>query len=207
MGESADELKNSPPFGRPQRQISKTKNFSENSNNINDKVELISAAVLQGNTESKQEMAALMVKIMEVLTNVDGLRVLTQGNFAALATAITRLRLPENYRAAGFAHRLYSLSQYKAEQGLVNLFLLSNIAPPRTINKPLLGRNVNGNLTAISITGIVNSLQEKPPIPEKFIDLEMRTIITRVEAIILADSGVDGGLLNGQPPPLGGFVA
>lgn len=207
LGETEDQLRNMPPLGRPQRQVSKMKNFGEMGNSVGDKVEMLTAAVLQGHTETKEQMAQIMVSAANILGSEENLRRLTQANFNSLRQIIARMNVPKNYRAAGFTHRLFSLDQYRAEQGLINLFLLSNLPMDRSLNAPLITVNAQGNVRGRpSLVQIVNSMQAAGGNPAKFLDIQMRAIIPRASAIILVNGGVDGGLLDNAVAPPGGWV-
>ena len=195
LGESADQLKNRPPFGRPQRQVSQMKNFSQQSNNVNDRVELLSAVVLQGFTDTRQKSAQVMAAVAALLNNINNLSQMTKDNFDAIRIIIERLAIPKDWRSAGLPQRLYSLRQYRLNQGFVNLYLLSNIPTGRTVNFPLVGITDVRTPRDVSLVQIVNSLQSG-----KFLDIETRTIISRDAAAELVRNGVDGGLLDGLVP-------
>ena len=159
-GETDEQLEKTPPLGRPQRQISKTKNFAQQGESVNDKVEMLTAAVLQGNTETKEQMAEITASVARVLGSNVSLQQLTHSNMRSLQEIIRHLNLPKNYRSAGFLHQLFDLDQYRNEQGLVNLYLLSNVPADRTLNNPLVKYNNQGDITSRTpLTGIVNALQ------------------------------------------------
>tara|TARA_R110000851_G_scaffold119581_3_gene247422 strand:- start:275 stop:1462 length:1188 start_codon:yes stop_codon:yes gene_type:complete len=207
LGETEDQLRNMPPLGRPQRQVSKMKNFGEQGNSVNDKVEMLTAAVLQGHTETKEQMAQIMVSAAGILGSEENLRRLTQANFNSLRQIIGRMNVPKNYRAAGFTHRLFSLEQYRDEQGLVNLFLLSNLPMDRSLNTPIATYNARGDIRGRpTLIQIVNSMQAAGGNPGKFLDIQLRGIIPRSSAIDLVNDGLDGGMLNNVVAPPGGWV-
>ena len=134
-GDTAQDLINSPPLGRPQRQVSKMRNFGEQGQSVNDKIELLSAVVLQGNTETiyKEQMARILVATAQILDSEENLRSLTQENFQTLERIIDRMFIPKDWRANKFTHELYNVDQFRAQQGLINLYLLSNLPADRSL--------------------------------------------------------------------------
>ena len=208
-GETPDDLVAMPPFGRPQRQVSQTKNFAQQGESVNNQVEILTAAVLQGHTETKEQMAEITASVARILGSNNNLQQLSRSNMGSLQEIIRRMNVPKNYRSAGFLHQLFDLAQYRNEQGLVNLYLLSNVPADRTLNNPLVKYDAQGVvLSRTPITGVVNALQAVPArnVVGHFLNLGDRSIIPRSTAIRLVQSGVDNGQLGGRDPPPGGWV-
>jgi hypothetical protein len=208
-GETPDNLVQMPPFGRPQRQVSQTKNFAQQGESVNNQVEILTAAVLQGHTETKEQMAEITASVARILGSNNNLQQLSRSNMGSLQEIIRRMNVPKNYRSAGFLHQLFDLAQYRNEQGLVNLYLLSNVPADRTLNNPLVKYDAQGVvLSRTPITGVVNALQAVPArnVVGHFLNLGDRSIITRSTAIRLVQRGVDNGQLGGRDPPPGGWV-
>ena len=151
-GETAQQLLYNPPLGREQRKVSKMTNFAEQGVDLDTKLQRISSAVRQGRDESKVEMAniaAEMARILGDLTNFDNW---TTAQLTTIKNTVDRLGIPKNYRTARFMHRLFAWDQYRAQQGLINLFLLSNVASNRSLEDPLLSSQANGNFTTMKIS-------------------------------------------------------
>ena len=72
-GETIEQLRNNPPFGREQRKVSKMTNFAEQSVDLDTKLQRISSSVRQGRDETKVEMANIAAEIARILTDVGNL--------------------------------------------------------------------------------------------------------------------------------------
>jgi hypothetical protein len=134
-GESAEQLRQMPPLGRAQRQVSQMKNIGQSSNN---KIEMLSAMVLQGNTENKRDLATLIAATAEVLGNIENLEKISIQQYNQIRVIIGRLNIPKNYRVYGFTHRIFNWDQYREQQGFINLYLLSNVFAERSLGQPLI---------------------------------------------------------------------
>jgi hypothetical protein len=91
--ETPDDLAQMPPFGRPQRQVSQTKNFAQQGMQLNERVDMLSAAVLQGRTESKEDMGRVMASIANILGSVRDVEQLTSANFSSLRRVIASINI------------------------------------------------------------------------------------------------------------------
>ena len=112
---------------------------------------------------------------------------MTSAQLTVIKNTVDRLGIPKNYQTAGFTHRLFTWNQYKPQQGLINLFLLSNIEPNRSLEEPLLSSQQNGTFTTMKISSMVSALQ-RPGAGIRYLDLETRTVITQAEAYALANA-------------------
>lgn len=200
-GESDERIKQMPPFGRPQRQVTRMRNIGMIGKNINNDIETLSAVVLQSATETKAEIGSIIATLAKILGSEENIKQLTQENLEAIARVTVRVNMPADYRNAGFKQRINSLRQYRDERGLINLYLLSNLPPGRTLNTPLIKINNQEVITGTpSIENINSNFRDG-----SFLDLETRTLIPREIAIQLIETGIDGGLLDGEEEPPGGF--
>ena len=111
----------------------------------------------------------------------------------------------ESPQTAGFTHRIFTIRQYRAQQGLINLFLLSNVDQNRSLEEPLLSSQPNGSFVPMKISSMVTALG-RPGAGVKYLDIETRTVITQAEAFALANAGVDNGQIDDQDPPGGKWV-
>ena len=202
-GESKESIMRMPPFGRPQRQITRMRNIGQIGQNINNDIETLSAAVLQSSTENKTEQGKIVATLAKILGTEDNIKQISEKNLEAIKRVSIRVNIPGDYRVAGFKQRLYSKREYKENQGLINLFLLSNIPPGLTLDNPLTKVDAKGAITSRpTLFNIIATLSSGDG---SFIDLETRSVIPRITAISLVEAGVDEGKLDGQEEPPGGF--
>lgn len=204
-GETTEQLRNNPPFGREQRKVSKITNFADQSVDLDTKLQRISSSVRQGRDETKVEMANIAAEVARILTDVGNLDAMTSTQLAAISAVINRMSLPKSPQTAGFTHRIFSGRQYRQQQGLINLFLLSNVDQNRSLEEPLLSSQPNGTFAPMKISSMVTALG-RPGAGVKYLDLETRTVITQDEAYALANAGVDNGKIDDRDPPPGGWV-
>jgi hypothetical protein len=211
LGETDEQLKRNPPFGRPQRTIKKRINFGEAKLSMDGSLSAIKAAVDAGRAETIEQKRLLGLEIARVLGSTENIRRLTGQNLGVLKDAISRIRVPKNYIANGFDHRIFGNAQYLAQQGLITLFLLAN--PKITnLNLPIRSENSrNPNPDAdswISLNSLVSALR-RPGDRARYLDLATRRLITKATALRMVRAGVDNGLLDGVPlaPPVPGAAA
>lgn len=205
LGETLEQIKNNPPLGRPQRKVSKMTNFGAQGLSIDDKIEQLKRATEQGQAESKRDMAQLIANAALLVSNVQGLQLLSQAAINDLRATILRLNIPKNYRAMGFQHRFFILQQYKQQAGMINLFLLSNleqIQPPRNFQAPIISFTLGmGASNTINIADLGQQLRKTDARPGRILDLQTRSIYHFDDAVNAVNQGVDDGKLNGQNAP------
>jgi len=213
-GETEAQIREKLPLGRPQRKISKMTNFGEQSLSVDDKLELLKTAALQGSADNKNSMARLIASTASILSDVDSLKSITSTGYADLKQLVSRMFIKKNWAEAGFKQRIWSYEEYRRESGLINLFLLSNIevsnVDGRTLEKPVVSFNDMGNLTGrLSIVSLATALNPKGPIgnrtPSRYLDLQLKAIIPFNAVVRLANQGVDNGMINGEPRPEEGW--
>ena len=205
LGETLDQIKASPPFGRPQRKIDKMVNFATAGLTQDDKLEAVKSAVDNGFLNNRADAQQLTAQVALILGDIAGLSTITQTGLNDLDIVIRKLNVPANWKEV-FPNRIFSVDQYRGQSGLINLFLLSNLDKfNRRLDRPVFMYDEQLKPTGyVSITQIINNLQSKVSgnsRVSKFLDLELRGIIPENVAIDLANSGVDQGLLNGRKPP------
>jgi len=203
-GETDEQIRMNPPFGRPQRKVSKNVNFAQQGLDMTDKLETLQTAIVQGAAESKADLAQVAAQLALVVGNADDMKQVNAENRAQIDEILKRVAIPRDWRAAGFKHRLYSVNQYRAESGLINLYLLSNLGSTRSFDRPIY---VKDTRNPVSIHQIVNNLSRNDSTgkAQKFLDLKTRLIISSSEAMELANQGVDGGVLNDREAPPDGW--
>ena len=177
-------------------------NFAEQAVDLDTKINRLGSSIRQGRDESKLDLADIAVEMTRILGDLTNFDNWTTAQLTTIKNIVDRLGIPKNYRTAGFTHRLFTWSQYKPQQGLINLFLLSNVDSNRSLEEPLLSSQQNGTFTTMKISSMVSALQ-RPGAGIRYLDLETRTVITQDEAYALANAGVDNGQINDQDPPNG----
>ena len=210
-GETPEQIEQTPPLGRPQRKISRMVNFGAQGLSIEDKIEQLNSAITQGHADSKKDVGELTANVALLLGNVGQLRNMTQSGFNQLNQLIRQMTVPKHWRAMGFTHRLFNLRQYREDAGLINLYILSNLSNlpgGRTFKEPLISYNEAGDIVGrTTFLNMVQNLGSKvrgnARVPGRYLDLETKAIIPFKAAVMLANSGVDNGQLNGQDPPSG----
>ena len=205
-GRSPQEIENI--IGR-QRQITKRVNLADASLAVEDKIELLERAVKSGFDNTREGLSAIVGQTSLLLSDGSFLDKMTNEDLNRLKEVLRGIDMPRDYRRAGFSHRIYNLPQYRDESGLINLFIMTHLERPRTLAAPLLGIPTQRGVFSPLLTGYINymSAGDRGATPEKYIDLEERRFITRKEAMRLANEGVDGGVLGGEPRPVGGWDA
>ena len=206
-GETPLQINANPPFGRPQRKVSRMTNFGAMGNlSIDDKMEQLQVAVYQGNADNRNEIAQIIANTAMLLGNVGQLQNMTQTGYNSLQQAIGRMNIPKNWRAMGFQHRYFTLQQYKLNAGLINLFLLSNLNeyPDRTFLEPIKSFYKGAMyFETFNIADLAVRMAKRQNQPSKILDLQTRSIYHFEDIVPLINEGADDGLLNGQQPPSG----
>ena len=197
-GETEAQINANPPFGRPQRKVRKNVNFASQGLALDDKLELIKSAIQNNNVETKEELAEITARISIILGEMNSLEQLTEQQIAETKVLINRLNVPKNYITAGLKHRIWSWKEYQDDMGLVNLFLL-NKAPKQFVNYPVIN---DISKKRIKLSSILPTLKAGGAAnQEKYLDLASGFIISKDDAIDLANQGVDNGIINGNPAP------
>ena len=205
-GETLEQINANPPFGRPQRKVSKMTNFGAQGLNIDDRMEQLKVAVNQGNADNRNEIAQLIANTALLLGNVGQLQNMTQTGYNNLRQAISRMNIPKHWRAMGFQHRYFTLQQYKSKAGLINLFLLSNLNeyPDRNFLAPVKSfRAGAADFETLNIADLAVRMVRRQNQPSKILDLQTRSIYHFEDIAPLINNGADNGLLNGQQAPAG----
>ena len=184
-GETLQQIKENPPFGRPQRKISKMTNFGDMKMSLDDKIEQLSQAVSQGVADSQQERARIAFQLATILGNVDNLQRLAMPQFIQIQQTVARLGINAKwqsyFRDLG---RIVDGATFNANKGPIVMFLLSNIPQGRSLNEPILSYNSNSN--SYRPVGLLQLFQMGGN--NRYLDLQDRTIDTDVS---LGLKGID----------------
>jgi hypothetical protein len=136
LGETVEQINSTPPFGRPQRKISKNINFAQQGLTLENKIDSIQTATDAGRMENKADIARITAQVMALLTNVDDLKKMTVPQLTMLSQSISRLKISSNWRDS-FPQRVYNSQEFLVDKGAIVMYLMSNIPANRTINEPL----------------------------------------------------------------------
>lgn len=207
-GETEEEISQRLPLGRPQRKIPVMRNFGAQSLSVDDKIEMLKNSIIQGTSTSRDDMRRLREATIKLLSNFDTFTNITRVGINDLERLIRNMSVPKNWKTAGLEHRYWTLPQYRQMAGFLNLFLLSNISDVtggRTFEEPVFSFNEQGTIVGkMSILNLVKALSPtgkgKKRKPGRILDVEQRAVIPFNVAVAGANSGIDGGQLNGQYP-------
>ena len=198
------------PLGRDQRTFTKNVNIAESGRKVEqtltDKLNTIQASLTQGRLETKQDIDAVQATIMQLLGNVANIQNFTQAELIKVKQVIDRLKLPKTLAEAGFDHRLFDKAEYLRNQGPINAYMISktSIANLQTPIAVIRGGRPDARWTLSTLYSnwpVGNSAQayDDPNLPSLYLDLEHNSIIEQAAAIRLVQTGVDNGILSGQP--------
>lgn len=213
-GESEEDIKANPPFGRQQRTIAKMTNFSTSGLNLGEEIQTLKQAIQRGFADNSTTQVQVIAKLAQILQSPEEL---DKPEIKTIGEATEQLPIPKNWREMKFPTRLVSFEQYKKpeQKGLINVFLLSNVPQGLSRDEPV--KNViidkktgfqSSKTTALE--KISDNLRKDVRLgnvqtPGKFLDLEKREIIPYSKAVEYANAGVDGGQLNGFARPANGW--
>ena len=125
MGETEDQIKGNPPFGRPQKTRREQINFGAQNLGLEGNLAAIKAAVDAGFAGSSAERAVVGAEIVKILNNVSDINKLNDSQYKMLLAIIKDLNIPADYGTAGFSHRFFTYRQYNENKGLINMFLMA----------------------------------------------------------------------------------
>jgi hypothetical protein len=188
-GESIASIAATPPFGRVQRTVTKKTSLGDVNNSISTQINTIQSAIASGTSNVDLIGAALMKVISNAQTSIDDLK--------TTATIASTIGIPRDWNKAGFTHRVWSHKQFKAEEGSILLFLLSNLPPNFDVDQRFLTKTFNNSgLQAYVRLHRLQKAFEK----DMFLDIEERHIMTVDEAKqLIFNESVDGGVYDGPP--------
>lgn len=193
LGMSSEKIK--AILGKP-RQITKRVNIADASLNADDRLELIERAIQDGFQKTRQGFSGVMGQAAMLAGDDDFLEDMDGGQERRLKQVIAKMAIPDDPLTFGLGHVLMSRRQYRQQDGIINMYLMANLQPPLTINKPV--RGVQG--APVDIYRLDRLLDGN-----KYLDLSSRRIISERDAMVMANEGVDNGTLDGIPRPEGGW--
>ncbi len=192
-GMSADKIK--AIIGKP-RQITKRVNIADASLSADDRLELIERAIQDGFQKTRQGFSGVMGQAAMLASDDDFLEDMDGGQERRMKQVIDKMAIPDDPLQFGLGRVLISKRQYRQQDGIINMYLMSNLQPPLTINKPVIG--VQGE--PVDIYRLDRLLDNN-----RYLDLSSRRIISERNAMAMANEGLDNGNLDGVPRPAGGW--
>jgi hypothetical protein len=194
-GETEQQIDIAPPFGRVQRTVTRKTNLGDANNSIETQLQAVTQSIAQGNTLTRNAIVQLGASLVPNITNTKT----TVEQIALAQKAAARLGIPQSWKDAGLAHRLWSSSQFARDAGEILLFLLSTTPQGFDVkDKFLVKLDENGNIVSeVSFKNFSSELRGH------FLDVENRAIIPVVLAKNLTQNdGVDNSQLDlTQPTP------
>jgi hypothetical protein len=200
LGESEEVLKRNPPLGRQQRTIKKRINIGEATTTFGEGLQIVNKLILEGRAETLSERAILGAEISKIVANTEKLERMEQTNYIRLLRAIARIQMPSGFRDAGITQRLWDNKQYSKNQGLINLFLMSNFDVINEMRKLTGGDKLTDRkpVTGLSEKPItLRSVMSRLSDSKQYLDIHLRKMINHSTAVKLVLKGVDGGTLSG----------
>ena len=207
-GETKEQLKNNPPFGRPQRPLTKMVNFAEASSqsalNVSDKLDLISASLTSTSDSAK---------LADIMLLIDKIDTFTQENYITMTEILRKTNAipsaPELFFGSSGYHRFWSIDQYRASEPKLMMYILTN-SKTGDPTKPI-----------ISISGIPITRQELVMVltPKRdvydsdgnilsingnnaYLDINNLRVVDRDFVVNAVNGGADSGQINGELPAL-----
>ena len=197
------ELEVNKPLGREQRKITSNQNIGQSSLSVKDKLQEIKQEVVDGRAESRAQQALLIGQLGLIFRDTQAIENFTATQLTDLSQTVARLNLPRSAKQLGIIPRYIDKVNYKLNDGLVNLFLFSNVS-----SDPNYGPNVNQinfttpinnfkinakvNQKTISFGGMIGALNQG----DSYLDLEQRGIIDKTQMLAVVN-----GLVNGWDNP------
>lgn len=193
------ELEVNKPLGREQRKITTNQNIAQSSLSIQDKIDEIKQEVVDGRGESRAQQALLIGQLALIFADTQAITQFTRQQAVQLAQTINRLNVPQDYRQMGLTARYIDINYYRANAGLINLYLFSSVASdpnyangagPLNYNTIVYNFTANANgIPPIMFQSMITVMsQNNNRNPRRFFDLERRGVISKAEldAIVLA---------------------
>ena len=167
------ELEINKPLAREQRTVSKNQKLGEANLSIEEKIRELTQEVKDGRVQSQADKAWMVGQFATLLQKSEDIEKLSIAEFQNIDRTMSQMNVPRDYRKLGLV-RFYDITNYRAKEGLINLYLI--LIPP---NEPDLSyqspvRNLASRSQTIKLTSTVSALGRTP---KMYLDLEMRGLI------------------------------
>ena len=170
------ELEINKPLAREQRTVSKNQKLGEANLSIEEKIRELTQEVKDGRVQSQADKAWMVGQFAALLQKADDIERMSLAEFQNIDRAMIQMNVPRDYRRMGLV-RFYDITNYRANEGLINLYLI--LIPPNqpdlSYDRPV--RNLASNNQTIKITTMVSALARPLGTPKMYLDLENRGTI------------------------------
>lgn len=181
------ELEVNKPLGREQRKVTSSQNIGQSNLSVADKIQEIKQEVVDGRAESRLQQATLTGQLTLIFANTQVIENFTKLQLIDLSRTVARLNIPRNYQQMGFP-RFVDVAYYTANQGVINLFIFSNVADDKNLDldKPVYnfagaGKQTTG-LPSVKLTTMISALGRQGN-DRRYLDLGRRGLISKAQLI------------------------
>ena len=170
------ELEINKPLAREQRTLSKNQKLGEANLSIEEKIRELTQEVKDGRVQSQADKAWMVGQFATLLQKSEDIERMSIAEFQNIDRAMIQMNVPRDYRRMGLV-RFYDITNYRANEGLINLYLI--LIPPNqpdlTYDRPI--RNLaNPNVNTSKISSMIPALAR--PLGQKmYLDLEYRGVL------------------------------
>ena len=170
------ELEINKPLAREQRTLSKNQKLGEANLSIEEKIRELTQEVKDGRVQSQSDKAWMVGEFATLLRKADDIERMSIAEFQNIDRAMIQMNVPRDYRRMGLV-RFYDITNYRANEGLINLYLI--LIPPNqpdlTYDRPI--RNLaNPNVNTSKISSMIPALA-RPMGQKMYLDLEYRGVL------------------------------
>jgi len=139
-GESENQLKVRPPFGRPQRKIKQTTLLEQKNMIFEDKLEQLTTAVNAGFASSNADKAKIVSELALLVDRIRSLVNLTRDQYDQIIDITEKIQFPKDWRAVA-SSRYLTKPEFLANKGIILLYILNKA---QNKEKPIqVGNNLN----------------------------------------------------------------
>ena len=179
-GETEEQIKANPPFGRPQIQINKLVNFAQSNLKLDEKIDLIKTTIDQSSAITRADFVNVGTELALILGNLATFSRLTDQQLQDIYDAVNKLNIPKDWKVS-FANlgRLISYSVFNANKGPIIMYLMSNIPAGLSLNQPVYSWHTGKQqYDPVGILQVFQMKKNVTTVDERYLDLEMRSLDT-----------------------------
>ena len=188
------ELEVNKPLHRAQRTVKSEHNLATSQLDVSTKLDRIIKEVKEGRAESVAEQAYITGMLVNILRDTSSIENLTHRELTNLGSMFKRLHLPTEHKKMGLEPRFVDIDFYRANEGLINVFLLNRAEEEKgmDLNRPV--KNFTGPMgSTIKLTSFVSLMARTNN--RLFLDLERGGLIN--ENMLMREASQLGGI---NPP-------
>ena len=151
-------------------------------------MEEIKQEVVDGRAESRTQQALLIGQLALIFADTQTVVNFTRQQFIDLSQTLARLNISQNRKQIGLDKRYVDIAYYNANQGLVNLYIFSNIGSDPNYNRGIdyqtpvynFATRPGIGIPAIGFSSMITALG-RPADRRRYLDLETRGMISQVQ--------------------------